>query len=260
MEEFGHGGGGEGAPSGEELVGQAAEGVEVGAVVDGGGAVELFGGHEGGGADHGAAGQVGGLFGVAGDAEVEDFGAVAVEEHDVGGFDVAVHHAFVVGFGERVGDLGQDRYGAADGESLRVAGGDLGQVGAVQQLHDQEQRPVAVVITVVGVDVEQDRDAGVLEAGGDLGLAAEPCHRLLRGAARGQCFDCDGAVEAQVVGPPHLAHAAAAEGFVEPVPSRQPPPAPHAPPRRYPASSPGMIYGSRVIVQRCGRAAPAGLT
>src|SRR5690606_23704377 len=133
-------------------------GVEVGAVVDGGGAVELFGGHEGGGADHGAAGQVGGLFGVAGDAEVEDFGAVAVEEHDVGGFDVAVHHAFVVGFGERVGDLGQDRYGAADGESLGVAGGDLGQVGAVQQLHDQEQG------LVVGAGVEQHRDAGVLEA------------------------------------------------------------------------------------------------
>jgi hypothetical protein len=39
--------------AGEELVEDDAEGVDVGAVVDGGGAVVLFGGHVGGGAEGG---------------------------------------------------------------------------------------------------------------------------------------------------------------------------------------------------------------
>src|SRR5690606_11348164 len=82
---------------GQQLVEQAAGGVEVGAGVDLF-AFGLFGGEVLGGADHGR--RLGhrhaGVAHGAGDAEVHDLDLAVAGQHDVGRLDVAVHDARAV--------------------------------------------------------------------------------------------------------------------------------------------------------------------
>ena len=118
---WGEGVGGEFA--GEHLVEDDAEGVDVGAVVDGVGGGALFGGHVLGGAhDRGAVVVFRGPWSVirggndASEAEVGDFDLAGLSEEDVFGFDVAVDDAAVVGVLEGVADLGDDGEGVVGGE------------------------------------------------------------------------------------------------------------------------------------------------
>lgn len=94
------------AAAGEDLEGEAGEGVDIG----GGGvaAEELFGGHVLYGA--GGAGVLGEgrLHVQSGGAEVDDDGLAGGVEHDVFGFEVRVDDAVGVSGGEDVGEAGEE--------------------------------------------------------------------------------------------------------------------------------------------------------
>ena len=152
--ELGRVGAVEGMAAGGELVEDEAEGEDVG--LDAGLAGdELLGRHVGdgaaaggvggagdslGGADFalvdGAAGVELGLVGTeaAGEAEVEDLDEAAVGEHDVGGLEVAVEDAEVVGGGEAVGGLNAG--GEDELEAGRAFGDELVEALAGDVLHD----------------------------------------------------------------------------------------------------------------------------
>ncbi len=121
MEDDGGSGAVEGQAAGGHLIEDGAEAEEIGARIDFF-AAGLLGRHVGDGADGGTgAGEQGGVdggadadgglfvfFGQLGEAEVEDLGAPAGGDEDVGGLDVAVNDAFTVGGVEGVGDLNGD--------------------------------------------------------------------------------------------------------------------------------------------------------
>jgi len=86
----------EGVEAGEAVIVEAAHGIHVGALIEGI-ALELLGCHEVDGAEDGVAvvdGLEGGLRGEFGEAEVDDldleFAAGEPDDHEVGGFEVAV--------------------------------------------------------------------------------------------------------------------------------------------------------------------------
>src|SRR5690606_32290582 len=126
----------EGAPAGQAVEGDHAQGVHV----RGGqhpGALGLLGGDVGGGAhDRAGGGEVPGGAG-AGDAEVgEDGLAVAGAHQDVAGLDVAVDDAVVVGVLEGFGDRGDDRHQLVGGQGTAL-GDQVRQGTALDVLHDQ---------------------------------------------------------------------------------------------------------------------------
>lgn len=109
-------------------------------------------------------------------------------------------------------ELGGDRDGPLPG--VRVVLGEMvGEVGALDVLHDEEQ-VVAVAARVVDGD-----QARVVDLGGDPALADEAAAQLVGGLAVDGAGDPvgaeqlhrDAAVQALVVGRPDLAHAALAE-------------------------------------------------
>lgn len=176
----------EGRPAAQELVEQHARGVDVRAVIEGLGAA-LLGRHVRRRADPGADARehgaharrrllgerdVGARVEDLRDAEVEHAHALfgrrvrLAAEHDVLGFDVAVHDALLVRVLERGADVDHDLDGA------RLREGALGlharrEVVAEEQLH----RHVGELAILTGV--QHAHDVRVLEALGDLRLAQE---------------------------------------------------------------------------------------
>src|SRR6185312_16579534 len=103
-----------GRGSDQALIQHAGQRIDVGAVGDlvvG----KPFGGHVFPGAHRRA--ELGEFLvgGGAGDAEVDQVGEVVAGDQDVGGFDVAVHHAGGVGGIQGRGDLADDGYRARRG-------------------------------------------------------------------------------------------------------------------------------------------------
>ena len=142
-----------------------------------------------------------------GEAEVEQLHA-RPGQHDVPGFEVAVHDAAAVRGIERSGDLGAEGEHLVDGQ--RPFPQPVGERLALEVLHDQE------VDAVLVSHVEEGADVGVLEARDRLGLALQPLLEL--GAVRqvrGQHLDRDRALEPGVAGAVHLAHAAGAGGLFD---------------------------------------------
>ena len=137
-------------------------------------------------------------------AEVEERGA-RPGEHDVGGLQVAVDDAALVGGVEALGDLHGDL--ERRGERQGAAEDPLGERLALQVLHDQEGRAVVLA------DVEQGADARVGERrqGARLALEARPAVGV-RGQGGRQHLDGDGAVETGIPGAIDLAHPARADG------------------------------------------------
>ena len=195
----------------QQLVEHAAEGVDVGARVDGV-AAGLLGAEVGGGAHHRAdLGEV--LVGVGGDgpgdAEVGDLHLPGGGDEHVAGLHVAVDDAVAVGEAEGGGHVGAD-VGDPVGVERALGAEDLRQGAAVDVLHDDE---VGAVRLAPVVDAD---DVGVVEVGGGRGLAPEPLdERRVGGELREQHLHGDGPVEQLVAGEEHLGHAAAPEASVQ---------------------------------------------
>ncbi len=159
-------GAGEGELAGEHLVEHDAEGVDVAAGVAAL-AFDLLGGDVVGRAH--ALREVGvgeaARAGVGGDAEVDEADAIGVVDHDVFGLEVAVDDAVGVDVFERVGDA-EGEFGGALGRELAELVEDAAEELAFDPLHDH----VGLRLAGGGEDLH---DAGVVEAGADVGFALE---------------------------------------------------------------------------------------
>ena len=139
------------------------------------------------------------------EAEVEDFDAAIVGDHDVGGLEVAMDDAFFVRGGERVGESAGDVDDLCGGQA---AGRDEAVEGlAFDEFHGEEMDAVGFF------DREDGDDVGVIEGGDGAGFALKTGEAV--GIARHigrQNLEGDVAVEFGVGGAIDLAHAAGAEG------------------------------------------------
>ena len=170
------------------------------------GALDLLGRHVVGRSEDDAGGGHGG-GGESGDAEVHDLHRAVLTDEDVGGLDVAVDDAGLVGVGQPVQHLQDDRHLAVEGERDPQAQR-LEEVLPLEQLHGDVRRAVGVVPQVedehhVGVHELGHRPRLPLEAVLLLGIGGElPEHDLER----------DVPVEERVVGVIHHPHGSLAQG------------------------------------------------
>ena len=146
-------------------------------------AQELAGAGQSGGGQ-----QVG--VGGAGHAEVEDLRLPGLLHQDVGGLEVAVDDAPVVGVLHRVADPRHQAHTGGRGRGLAV--GVLVQGQAADELHGEER--LAVVGEAGLVDL---RDAGVVQPGQDLGLVGEALEQ--GGGGQAGADDLEGHRAARVV-------------------------------------------------------------
>jgi hypothetical protein len=112
------------------------------------------------------------------------------------GLQVAMDHAFFVCIIQRVGHLLHDVGGFV--ETHRAALDALRQRRPLDHFHHK----------VIGTNVEQCADIGMVQRGDDLGFSREPLAESLLGG-----FDGDLARQARVGGAVDLAHAALADDF-----------------------------------------------
>ena len=186
----------------EHLVGHDAHGVDVRAGV-GAPAPRDLGRDVGHRAQHVARGGLGRLGGGARQAEVRDPHRPLGGHQDVLRFDVAVDHADPVGRVEGLEDVAHVAQGLLDGEGP-LRGQERAQVGALDELHDQEALARHDSLVVDG------HDARVVDAGRRARLAPESGHEVL-GLGQVRVHDLEGheAVEALVAGHVDGRHAAA---------------------------------------------------
>ena len=145
-----------------------------------------------------------------GDAEVDDLdevaAAVAGDDKDVVGLEVAVNDALFVGRAERLGQLSDDRQDPL-GREGRLVLDDLAQGVALDELHDRVRHAVWSRTEVVDVD-----DIGVADPRRRLGLADESLdHVLIAGHIAFEDLYRHHLLDDDVLGQKHHAHAALAE-------------------------------------------------
>ncbi len=207
---------GERRPAGQEEVERAAQAVDVGPDVGGVRVVDLLGGDVVGGAqDHALGGQPAlacDFAGEPGQAEVEDLDLAAGRPHQVLRLDVAVDHPVLEGVLEPQRRLAGVLARLADRQ--RPAALDQpGQVGPLDELHDQHVRLPGLLGVVGGHDV---RVRG--QARGRLDLAAEPLdERLVAQQVAADHLERNRPVHQPMLGPVDRPHAAGAEGLDYPV-------------------------------------------
>ncbi len=192
--------------SAEEFVQQYAECVEVGVRADRA-AHRLLGGHVGGRADGRAGVREAGGVGVhdGRHAQVEHGHRAVLLHHHVARLQVAVHDRHGVHGAQHGAQLRGDRHRPLPGVGV-VLGEVVGEVGAVDVLHDEEQ-----LLALTACVVHRD-EAGVVDLCGHPALAHEASPQLvglLAGHLVGaQQLHRHPPVESLVVGRPDLAHAA----------------------------------------------------
>ena len=207
---------GERGPQRQQLVEEAAGGVEVRAVVDGL-AERLLRGEVLGGAHHHAGlrhRRLGAVQG-AGDAEVHDLDGAGVGDDDVGRLDVAVDDAVLVAVGERLQDTGDDDERLLRAGRLRVDQ-QVADGVALDDLH-HDVGDGAVADPVLARVVDRDHRV-VVEARDRLRLTREA--RLGDGVlrqVRAEQLHSDGPAEPDVLGREDLRHTAPAESARQPV-------------------------------------------
>ena len=142
---------------------------------------------------------------VFGEAEVEDFDAAFVSDHDVGGLEIAMDDASLMRGGERIG------HGFRDFDDLR-GGESTGRHEAIERLAFDELHGEEV--DAVGLfDGENGDDVRVIESRDGAGFALEAGEAFgIECGFGGEDFEGDVALEFCVGGAIDLAHAAGAEG------------------------------------------------
>jgi len=200
--------------AGRHLVEDDPEAEDVGQMIDRL-ALGLLRGHVGGGADDGAfpgqqlRGSVGlevdlDLVGQLGEPEIEDLHAAVVRHHDVGGLEVTVGDAALMGGAERRGNGHGNLEEALAGHP--AARDQLAERCAVDVLHGDQADTADLLHRVDRHDVR-------VRQGGDrsrLLLEARQAGRV-RGELRRQDLDGDATTEALVLGQIDLAHGTRAE-------------------------------------------------
>ncbi len=180
----------EGMLAGKHLVKHDANGVKIGACVDG--AVQaLFGGHVEGGSDDDLCGAVVALvFEKVGDAEVDQFDkeriVVAFDDKDIFGFDIAVDDIFGVGELKGETELVGDMDGFFGGKALALDK-DLAEAAALKEFHDVVIAEFRLVSKIV-VDAD-DMFVLLRKKRGDLDLLFEAFDLVGLGGFEGDDLD-----------------------------------------------------------------------
>ncbi|WTE93122.1 hypothetical protein OH767_16050 [Streptomyces sp. NBC_01614] len=211
----------EGRPSGEERIEQAAQGIQICALVRGVVGLGLFGSHVRRRTDELASTCDAGALGVGKgrDTEVEHFDNLSARacpgQNDVGWFHVSVHDTRIMGRREGVGDLGAPVHGLGDGQSRGLTD-ELTELLAIEQLHDDEW--LAAVMTVMkGPVIEHGDDMSMTgQLCGYAGFALEAGEKLI-GRVIAQEFDCYGAPQPDVMSTPYDPHAAGSQRLLQSV-------------------------------------------
>jgi hypothetical protein len=199
---------------------EGAERVDVDAVVGLEAAVQLRGDVAGGAEEHAGMGEGLALAAVVdhdlGEAEVEDFNKIGVvlagDAVAVGGFDIAVDDAVLVGGGEGPGDLLAEVDDALPRERAVPAQG-LREVLAVEVLHHEEGAALGGCAEVGDLD-----DVLVADRRGGAGLLNEALgDRLVGAEARLDDLDGDLLGEREVDADVDSAHAASADAALDAV-------------------------------------------
>ena len=217
----------EGAPAGDHLVKNRAEGKNIGAAIDLP-ALGLLGRHVGHGADDGAffclrvfltamvavadSGSTLEFFGQLGQAEVEQFHAAVVGDDDVGRLQIAVNDSGCVGARQGVGNLNCILQCVFEG-AVQFLPINWSSVLPGTNSMAMKSVPSEQMLTIVNVD-----DVGMIQGGSRFGLLHKAALAVGAGSGIGaQDFDRDGAVEMGIESAIHDAHAALAELGIDPV-------------------------------------------
>ena len=112
---------------------------------------------------------------ILGQPEVQDLHATALRDHHVRGLDVAMHHAAVVGLGQRLRHLPHQGHRLGHIEGMRAD--ELGQGLPGHVLHGDEAAPPVLRLHLV--DLVDDRDVRMVQRGGHPRLAQEAAARVL---------------------------------------------------------------------------------
>ena len=193
----------EGQASSKQLIESDADGVDIGARVELF-AQDLFGRHEGQRAqDHARSCELGAECGER-QSEIEKFNAIVAADHDVGGFDVAMHDAAIVGVGEAREDLLNV---VKPGRESHWGGAEFGAQGKpLDEFHDHDK---FAVVTKGGVEFG---DIRVVEAGEQLDFAEKASNDFVGdGTTGGEDLHGLGSIGYGVADLVDLAHSSCAE-------------------------------------------------
>ena len=140
----------------------------------------------------------------AGQPPVHQLGLAEGPDHDVGGLEVAVDDAVIVGVGDGLAhrqEVAQQRHAIREPRRLVER---VGERAAVDQAHG-----VVEAAVVADAGVVERHDGGVLEPGGDPRLARQPPREHGVIAVERDALERHVAAQPPIVGHHHLAHAAA---------------------------------------------------
>ena len=202
----------EGRRAGGHLVKDGASGVNVGARVDVS-AEDLFGSHVGESASDGltsgdgfSRGAAGGSEAEFGQSEIENLEAAVRSDAEVAWFEIAMNDGVIMCGGKALGELRAERENVPLGE--RAIEEFLIEGNAFDELHDE------IVAAVVGEEVEDGGDVGMVELGKSMGFVQEATVGVGIGDGAGvKQLDGDFAVEVGVVRAIDDSHATATDAF-----------------------------------------------